>query len=49
MLVEVYYYWYPWRSWLTVGDVVGAALVVLTLASKYYTLLFVLIVERSIN
>jgi len=26
-----------WRSRLPVGDVVGAALVVLTLASKYYT------------
>ena len=38
-----------WRSRLTVGDVVGAALVVLTLASKNYTLLFVLIVERVIN
>jgi len=29
--------WVSWRSRLTIGDVVGAALVVLTLASKYYT------------
>ena len=38
-----------WRSWITVGDVIGAALVVLTLASKYYMSSDVLIVERVIN
>jgi hypothetical protein len=42
-----------WRSRLTVGDVVGAALVVvvLTLASKYHTpsLSYMSIVERVIN
>jgi hypothetical protein len=47
-----------WRSRLTVGDVVGAALVVLIKASKYHTSSLsymsivervVLIVERSIN
>jgi hypothetical protein len=38
-----------WRSRLTIGDVVGAALVVLTLASKYHTSLYVVVVERVIN